>query len=146
MECKSFITILFINVCNDFRQIVGVITEFSTPRDAKSGPGKHSMKGHISTPGHNIPFIMWNDNIERHGQKLKVGHKFVIQNISCPALNTKYDRTSTVNFQATFIESTILIDLGMHDDATVATNLFTPCTLEEAADMDGLVGMFHFCY
>lgn len=118
--------------------IVGTIADFISPKDTTTG--KRIMKGHIHTPGHIIPFILWNEVIDRHAAKIKAGKKYVFQNIYAVPFNTRYDSSSTVLFQATIVANTILTEIGNAENEEV--NSFIECELENLGNMDGLVGMF----
>uniref|UniRef100_A0AC35EY29 Uncharacterized protein n=1 Tax=Panagrolaimus sp. PS1159 TaxID=55785 RepID=A0AC35EY29_9BILA len=116
--------------------LVAIVGDFTTPQESKTGKKKY-LKGHLETSGHIIPFIVWDNQIPIHAPKIEVGHKLVIQNAYLAAFDQNFDKRSTVKFQVTLVQSSIVTVIGSMDIETISP--YVKLDLEELPNTDGLV-------
>uniref|UniRef100_A0A914PNZ4 Uncharacterized protein n=1 Tax=Panagrolaimus davidi TaxID=227884 RepID=A0A914PNZ4_9BILA len=117
--------------------LVAVVADISTPQE-RDGKKKY-LKGHLHTPGHIIPFIVWESDIPLHSPKIIVGSKVVIQDAYIAPFNTNYDKTSTVSFQVTLKSHSVITNIGETEDEEVISK-YLKMELEEIENAsDGIL-------
>jgi hypothetical protein len=105
------------------------------------------LKGHLHTPGHIIPFIVWETDIPLHSPKIIIGSKVVIQDAYIAPFNTDYDKTSTVSFQVTLKSHSVITNTGETEDEEVISK-YLKMELEEIENAsDGIfIGIFIYIH